>query len=215
MSFALLIGFGLMWLSGCASAPPQALSPSRLADSLAALGPQVAPAEASLAAEAAYSCSLQLAREYRVVPPAKLHNMLVNLGIRHRGLCFHWADDLFAKLQSLNLRTLQLRRGVANFGNRSEHNSVVLTACGQPFDQGIVLDAWRYSGHLYWGDVKKDPQFHWLAVESIPEFEALLLARGLVISLPAVSPNPAVVESEPNRRVWVRPTDAGQMPPEN
>jgi hypothetical protein len=199
MSFALWIGFGLLWLLGCASAPPQEPSPSRLAESLTELGRQVAPAEATLAAETAYAYSLQLAGEYRVVPPAKFHNMLVNLGIRHRGLCFQWADDLFAKLQSLNLQTLQLRRGIANFGNRSEHNSVVLTSCGQPFDQGIVLDAWRYSGHLYWGCVKKDPQFHWFAVEEIPEFEALLLARGLVVSLPAIAPKAGAGGAETNQ----------------
>ena len=188
----------MAWLVGCASAPPpQGPSSSRLAQSLMELSPEVAQGEAALAAQTAYDYSLQLATEYRVVPPAKLHNMLVNLGIRPRGLCFQWADDLFAKLQSLNLRTLQLRRGIANFGNRSEHNSVVLTACGQPLAQGIVLDAWRYSGHLYWGDVKKDPQFHWLAVEAIPEFEALLLAKGLVVSLPAVASKPGPSEREP------------------
>jgi hypothetical protein len=127
-----------------------------LAERLEALSPAVAPAEAMLTAEAACSYSAELATEYRVVRPAILHNILVNVGLRKRGLCFQWADDWSAKLPSLQLHTLQLHRGVARLETRREHSSVVLTASGQPFDQGIVLDAWRHSGRLHWGGVKQD-----------------------------------------------------------
>ncbi|HOC52079.1 MAG TPA: hypothetical protein PKI07_13410, partial [Verrucomicrobiota bacterium] len=44
---------------------------------------------------------------------------------------------------------------------RREHSSVVLTAPGQPFEQGIVLDAWRRSGRLYWSGVKED-KYPWI-----------------------------------------------------
>jgi hypothetical protein len=91
--------------------------------------------------------------------------------MRKRGLCFQWADDLSAKLQSLQLRTLQLHRGVARLETRREHSSVVLTPSGQPFDQGIVLDAWRHSGRLYWGGVKQD-RYPWIEVQVIPDGEA-------------------------------------------
>jgi hypothetical protein len=107
---------------------------------------------------------LELAREYRVVHPAIFHNVLVNIGVRKRGLCFQWADDLSAKLESLHLRTLRLRRGVARLDTRREHSSVVLTAPGQAFDRGIVLDAWRHSGRLFWSGVKED-KYPWIEVE--------------------------------------------------
>jgi hypothetical protein len=138
---------------------------------LEALSSTVAPAEATLTVETAYSYSVELAKEYRVVRPAILHNVLVNLGLRKRGLCFQWADDLSAKLQSLQLHTLQLHRGVARLETRREHSSVVLTAPGQPFDEGIVLDAWRHSGRLYWGGVGQD-HYPWIEVEVIPDGEA-------------------------------------------
>jgi hypothetical protein len=118
-----------------------------------------------MVAERAYSCSAQLAREYRVVRPPILHNVLVNLGLRKRGLCFHWADDLSASLESLQLHTLQLHHSVAHLDTRREHSSVVLTASGQPFDEGIVLDAWRHSGRLYWVSVKQD-RYPWIEVET-------------------------------------------------
>lgn len=137
-----------------------------LAARLEALSPLVAPAEAVLAAETACSYSFELAREYRVVRPAIFHNVLVNLGLRRRGLCFQWADDLSAKLESLELRTLQVRRGAARLETRREHSAVVLTAPEQAFDQGIVLDAWRHSGRLYWGPVQGD-KYPWIAVRIV------------------------------------------------
>ncbi len=121
-----------------------------------------------MAAVTAQTYSLDLARQYRVVRPAIFHNVLVNLGVRKRGLCFQWADDLTAKLQSLNLRTLQLHRGVARLDTRREHSSVVLTSPGQPFDEGVVLDAWRHSGRIFWGDVKRD-HYPWKEVELAAE----------------------------------------------
>lgn len=164
----LCVGLWLMCLAGCATSKPAQVSATALAERLRDLGPKVAPAEAELAAVTAQTYSLDLARQYRVVRPAIFHNVLVNLGVRKRGLCFQWADDLTAKLQSLNLRTLQLHRGVARLDTRREHSSVVLTAPGQEFSEGVVLDAWRHSGRLFWGDVKQD-HYPWKEVELVAE----------------------------------------------
>lgn len=174
-----LLGFaGLsLLLAGCASPRAADNSVVQLAERLQCLGPTVSPGEAALAAETAHSYSLELARDYRVVRPAIVHNVFVNLGLRQRGLCFQWADDLSAKLESLKLQSLQLHRGVARMETRREHSSVVLTASGQPFNQGVVLDAWRHSGRLYWGDLKKD-KYPWIEVEVLPEEEAPARTRG-------------------------------------
>lgn len=169
--FALWACVCLLSLAGCASPGTANTSATKLAERLQCLGPSVSRGEATLAAETAHAYSLQLAKEYRVVRPAILHNVLVNLGLRQRGLCFQWADDLSAKLQSLNLETLQLHRGVACLETRREHSSVVLTAPQQTFDNGVVLDAWRHSGRLYWGDVTTD-KYPWIKVEVIPEGES-------------------------------------------
>ena len=135
----------------------------------------MAPPEATLAAETACSYSLELARQYHAVRPAIWGNVLVNFGLRKRGLCYQWADDLSAKLESLHLRTLKVRRGVARLETRREHSSVVLTAPGQAFDRGIVLDAWRHSGRLFWCPVKED-RYPWTEVEVIAAGEPRLSA---------------------------------------
>ena len=114
---------------------------------LAALGPGTDQAEAGMVAETAVTYSGRLAEEYRVVPPARLHNLLIQVGIKDRGLCYHWTEDLMKRLQALDLRTYQLHWGVAHRGNDlREHNSVVITANGQPFEAGLLLDPWRNSG---------------------------------------------------------------------
>ena len=113
--------------------------------------------EAGRVAETAIGYSAELAAEYRLVRPAVLHNLFVRMGFRDRGLCYQWTEDLLRRLQSLNLKTYQLYWAVAHRGSElREHNSVVITARGQPFEDGIVLDPWRNSGDLYWSKVDTD-----------------------------------------------------------
>ena len=124
---------------------------------LLALSAAVDKTEAMLLAETAVRESAVLAEEYQLVRPAVAHNLLVALGIKDRGLCYHWTQDLMKRLQALDLKSLQLHWGVAYRGSElREHNCVVVTAKGQRFFKGIVLDPWRNSGNLYWARVIKD-----------------------------------------------------------
>jgi hypothetical protein len=92
-----------------------------------------------------------------VVPPAVFHNLLIQIGVRERGLCYQWTEDLMQHLQSLHLQSYRLLWGVAYRGSDlREHNSVVITALGQRFEDGLILDPWRDSGNLYWVTVHKD-----------------------------------------------------------
>jgi hypothetical protein len=131
---------------------------AELRTKLAMLSPTVRVDEAERLAQTAYVTSRRLAREYRVVFPPALNNILVNTGGRKRGLCYQWTEDIMRELDALKLETLELHWGEAFARTFSENNGVVVTAKGQPFSQGIVLDAWRYQGRLYWGPVRKDPE---------------------------------------------------------
>lgn len=113
--------------------------------------------EAAKLAETAIQYSNFLAAEYQVVRPAVWHNVLVRMGLKDRGLCYHWTEDLMKRLQRLELKYFRLHWGVAHRGSElREHNSVVVTADGQAFEDGIILDPWRNSGNLYWARVKAD-----------------------------------------------------------
>ena len=123
---------------------------------------EVDAAEAQLLADTAIRHAAALARSYRMVRPIEIHNTLVNLGLRKRGLCFQCAEDMYVRLRDLNLDTLQLHWGVAHKGDVwLEHSGVIVTARGRPFDEGLVVDAWRHSGRLRWAHVGRD-RYPWV-----------------------------------------------------
>jgi len=129
----------------------------RLEQELIALNATVDKSDAQILAETAVRESAVLAEQYQLVRPALAHNLLVVFGIKERGLCYHWTQDLMKRLEALDLKSLQLHWGVAYRGSDlREHNCVVVTARGQDFFEGIVLDPWRNSGNLYWARVTED-----------------------------------------------------------
>ena len=128
---------------------------------IAALSPTVSPDDARRVAYAAYMTGLELRREWHVVWLPGLQNLLVNMGARKGGLCFQWATELLVRLDALKLQTIELHWAESFANTSGEHNVIVVTARGQAFEEGILLDNWRYSGHLVWTQVTTDPEYHW------------------------------------------------------
>ena len=128
---------------------------------IAALSPTVSPDDARRVAYAAYMTGLELRREWRVVWIPGVQNLLVNMGARKGGLCFQWATELLVRLDALKLQTLELHWAESGANTNAEHNVIVVTARGQAFEKGILLDNWRYSGQLVWTQVSMDPEYHW------------------------------------------------------
>jgi hypothetical protein len=152
---------GLLTSTGCASRPSARGTGAQqhaaeLRERLLQLDASVQPDEAGLMAKTAVEEAAMLAVKYQAVRPAWLHNWLVNAGWRERGLCYEWANDLFPSLHALGLRSLELHLAVARMDTRREHNCIIVTARRQPVAAGLVLDAWRHSGRLWYGDVRTD-----------------------------------------------------------
>jgi hypothetical protein len=156
----LLVACVVVFCSGCATAPPPAAwsqhQAAALQKALTSLSDRIDVDEAARLAEKAVQEPILLAEQYRAVRPPWVHNILVNRGWRERGLCYHWANDLFGSLHQLSIHSLQFHLVVARMDTRHEHNAVVVTAPGQNFNQGIVLDAWRHSGRIWWGRADTD-----------------------------------------------------------
>ena len=123
--------------------------------------PAISSYEADLLSKTAVECSAELAGSYRARPPAWFNNFLVRISQRERGLCCHWTEDLLARLERLELKGVSLHWGVAGYDTAWEHSCVVVTSLNQPFSSGIVLDAWRNSGELWWGPVTADSLYKW------------------------------------------------------
>jgi hypothetical protein len=127
-----------------------------LANQLAALSPRVNREEANLLAQCAYAAVSELRQRYPMFGTPIFNNFLIYHGIKKRGYCYQWAEDLLVALDALKLTSLELHWGEANVGNWRENNCVVVSAKGQPFNRGIVLDCWRHFGHLRWNAVSAD-----------------------------------------------------------
>lgn len=137
-----------------------------LADTITALGPAVDASEAFAIAQSALSYSLEQRRLYGVSTPALTHNILVNSGLKERGLCHHWADDLRKHLRQLDVGTVVFQRVLANHVNswRIEHSALVVTLPRQGIEGGVVLDGWRDGGDLFWSAVEDDPRYDWVEI---------------------------------------------------
>jgi hypothetical protein len=148
---------------------------------IAGLASSIDPEEARRVAEIAFTTGRDLKREWRIVWPPGLQNFLVNTGQRKGGLCFQFAERLLLRLSEEKWETVEFHWAESFERTPSEHNVIVVTAKGQPFYQGIILDNWRYGGRLVWGFLVEDPHYKWH--ENRAQFVKVLNKR--------VPPNPA------------------------
>jgi hypothetical protein len=131
-----------------------------LREALVALSPRtVDPYEAELLSMTAHTMSRSLAREYGVTGDPAVHNFLINVGAKKRGICADYTHDIGARLKELHFKTLVLHWGAAYAKESDENNALVVTARNQPFVDGIVLDGWRRGGRLFWCPVKNDHEY--------------------------------------------------------
>lgn len=157
-------------LGACAAPPgggPGHYEPDQVVEltrAIEALGPGVDPAEAARAARIAYTHTAELARRYEITDPPLIHNMKVNAGLKPRGLCWHWAEDIEARLDAEGFETLEMHRAIANADHPIfiDHSTAIISARGDDMFDGIVLDPWRKGGILTWNATLGDPKYTWV-----------------------------------------------------
>ena len=173
----IFLALAILLLPACATVPAEAPAAvdsdrqriTRLNRNILALGDRIDPREARLAATVAVRYSRELAQRYRISGSAIAHNLKVNLGIRERGLCIHWTEDLLARLQQEHFQSLDLHWAIANYENafRLEHSTVVISVRGGTIYQGLVLDPWRNAGDLYWSPTLADSRYPWQPYDDV------------------------------------------------
>ena len=161
---------GLVALAACGTPRPDGPPPpgtardvARLEQAILALGPEVDPEEAHRAARISYEHTHRLALEYQITDPPIIHNTKVNMGVKPRGLCWHWAKDMETRLKQEDFQTLDLHRAIANAKNPIllEHSTVIISRGGDTMYDGIVLDPWREGGVLFWSPTRDDHRYTW------------------------------------------------------
>lgn len=158
----------LLLAGGCVRTPPAEIPVAQadvaaLGEAILALGPGVDPDEAARAARLAYSHTRELAIAYEITDPPLVHNTKVNMGLKPRGLCWHWAEDMEARLNREGFRTLEIHRAIANADNpfRIAHSTAIVSRRGDSMFEGIVLDPWRKGGILFWAPTAEDTRYNW------------------------------------------------------
>lgn len=152
-------------LASCVSPGTPALRQERahqLSHDLQQLSPTVSAREADRLAFTAIEESAKLAEDFKPFAHPWMNNGLVNTGLRKRGLCYQWRDDLFPFLFRLNLKTLELHLTSSKRDTWQEHHGIIVTAKGQRFEDGLVIDPWRHGGRLWWGLRKNDKGHPWV-----------------------------------------------------
>ena len=132
-----------------------------LSQAISELSPEIIPSEANETSRILLATTTELAEQYNMASPAKYHNLLVNLGLRKRGLCCHWAEDLHAKLRQLHTYSLKFDWVVTKHGNiLQEHNTVIIFASNSSWENGLIYDPWRNAGMPFWAHVNND-KYEW------------------------------------------------------
>jgi hypothetical protein len=129
-----------------------------------ALSPSVSPDDAKKVAYCAVTTGQELGRLWNVKGLATMmpgiQNWLIKTGKRKGGYCFQYSTELLRRLDALKLKTVEFHWAEAGPNTISENNAIVVTAIGQPFEQGVLLDNWRAQPRLTWTQVRLDPEYH-------------------------------------------------------
>lgn len=150
-------------VGGCAYKPTvEQRDVTELSQEIMRLGPEIDPEEADRAAQISYYYSLQLAQEYGITDLPIIHNEKVHRGLRKRGLCNHWAEDLSKRLKEEKFKTLAVQRAISPPSSlRIIHHSAVISKPGDTIYDGIIVDPWRHGGALFWAPTKVDKRYNW------------------------------------------------------
>jgi len=151
-------------LVGCAVTPEQVSQSKidKLAKLLHTLDREVPVKESMYLSRDIFQKTRQLTKEFELTSPPIWHNFLVNIGVRKKGLCFHWSDALYLYLKQRGYQEYRFHLAGANIGEYfSEHNALVITGKDMKVEDGVVIDPWRDSGKLYFSKVKEDKKYVW------------------------------------------------------
>ena len=152
------------FLLGCAVTAPS-VSPTRVTELsllLQSLYSAISQNEAIQLSKDIFHKTGQLAEEFEMTSPPQFHNFLVTVGVREKGLCYHWSDALYVYLTQKRYTSFEFHLVGANVGEYFyEHNALVVVAKDGIIEEGVIIDPWRNSGELYFSKVKDDPEYRW------------------------------------------------------
>ena len=153
-----------LFLSGCVVTVPSISQTKviQLSKLLQSLDKNIAQDEAMHLSQDLFYETQKLTKEFELTSPPLWHNTLVNIGLREKGLCYHWSDALYAHFLQKKYPHFEFHLVGANIGEYfSEHNALVVVTRGGLIENGILIDPWRNSGKLYFTKIVEDKKYQW------------------------------------------------------
>jgi hypothetical protein len=151
-------------LVGCAVTAPSVsqTKSEELSQLFTSLDKSIPQSEAMQLSKDIFYKTQQLTEEFKLTSPPQFHNFLVTVGVREKGLCYHWSDALYVYLSQKHYNSFEFHLMGANIGEYFyEHNALVVVAKGGKIEEGIIIDPWRDSGELYFSKVENDTAYRW------------------------------------------------------
>ncbi len=152
------------FLAGCAVTVPS-VSQSKmiqLSTLLQSLDKRIPQDEAIRLSQDIFYQTQKLTQEFELTSPPLFHNTLVNMGMREKGLCYHWSDALYRYLSQQEYPHFEFHLVGSNIGEYfSEHNALVVVGKDGSIQNGILVDPWRNSGELYFKKIDEDKMYVW------------------------------------------------------
>ncbi len=153
-----------LFLTGCTVTIPSVSQTKivKLSKLLQSLDKRISKDEAMYLSQNIFHETETLIQEFELTSPPLFHNFLVNVGIREKGLCYHWSDTLYMHLSKNNYPSFEFHLVGANIGEYwYEHNALIVVKKDGNIDNAIIIDPWRDSGELYFSKVSEDTKYMW------------------------------------------------------
>ncbi len=139
----------------------------KLSKMISSLSPTIDKNEALDIALFSTSYTKRLANSYELVGTPKFQNFLINIGLKKKGYCYNYANDLAYALLRRGYKSVSIYRAAHKRFTYFEHNCVVITP-KERNDIGVILDGWRNAGVLYFDYMKDDEKnYHWKIFQKI------------------------------------------------
>ena len=135
----------------------------KLTHLLQSLDANISIGEATQLSTALFTQTALLSTQFKMTSPPQYHNFLVNVGLKDKGLCYHWSDALYRHFMLEEYASFEFHLMGAHIGEYwCEHNTLLVSAKDKELKKGVVIDPWRNAGKLYFSKVVDDTAYRWI-----------------------------------------------------
>jgi hypothetical protein len=142
---------------------PEVQRSEQIAELLNTLGSDIPREEVQRLSEDILYRAAQLEHAFGRTTSPWIHNFMINVGLKKKGLCYHYADGLYTYLKERSYPHFDFHLVGAHIGEYwREHNALLVTARNGMLEEGVIIDPWRVQGKVFVSKMKEDKAYRWV-----------------------------------------------------